>query len=70
MTVIESWGPPFADGWENWRPDPRDGTVTATGLGPHSGACVLVRPLLAPRQKRRIVLRRVRGSNHRNAHQA
>jgi hypothetical protein len=22
VAVIESWGPPFADGWENWRPDP------------------------------------------------
>lgn len=22
VAVIEDWGPPFSDGWENWRPDP------------------------------------------------
>ncbi|MFD5774394.1 cytidylyl-2-hydroxypropylphosphonate hydrolase [Streptomyces fungicidicus] len=22
VAAIEAWGPPFADGWENWRPDP------------------------------------------------
>ncbi|MER6913635.1 DUF402 domain-containing protein [Streptomyces sp. NPDC000594] len=23
VEVIRAWGPPFADGWEHWRPDPR-----------------------------------------------
>ncbi|MBT3166928.1 DUF402 domain-containing protein [Streptomyces sp. Vc74B-19] len=22
VAVIDAWGPPFSDGWENWRPDP------------------------------------------------
>ena len=22
MEVIRAWGPPFADGWQDWRPDP------------------------------------------------
>ncbi|MEY7979890.1 DUF402 domain-containing protein [Streptomyces pilosus] len=22
IEVIDAWGPPFSDGWENWRPDP------------------------------------------------
>ncbi|MFD0317042.1 cytidylyl-2-hydroxypropylphosphonate hydrolase [Streptomyces flavalbus] len=22
VAVIRDWGPPFSDGWENWRPDP------------------------------------------------
>lgn len=23
LEVVRAWGTPFADGWENWRPDPR-----------------------------------------------
>ncbi|MCM2576268.1 cytidylyl-2-hydroxypropylphosphonate hydrolase [Streptomyces meridianus] len=23
LELVRSWGAPFADGWENWRPDPR-----------------------------------------------
>ncbi|MEU3913068.1 MULTISPECIES: DUF402 domain-containing protein [unclassified Streptomyces] len=22
LEVVKAWGPPFGDGWENWRPDP------------------------------------------------